>query len=107
MASKYKKEEMKTVKNPQEEHVKVEKVSKRNTKKEKQVKNKKAKKLDTVVFVDNEKQAKEVLEEVMKGPMVEEKKTSNFWSELKAFFLIILIVGIIVGGGFLLFKYVN
>lgn len=107
MTSKDKKEEKKTAKKIKKEQVKAEKISKRNVKKEKQVKNKKVKKLDTVVFVDNEEQAKEVLEEVMKGPVVEESKTSNFWSELKAFFLIILIVGVIVGGGFILFKYVK
>ena len=110
MASKEKKEEKKTAKRLKKEQAKAEKISKRNAKKEskaKQVKNKKVKKFDTVVFVDNEEQAKEVLEEVMKGPVVEDKKTSNFWSELKAFFLIILIVGVIVGGGFILFKYVK
>jgi hypothetical protein len=106
MASNDIKEEKKTAKKLKKEKAKVEKVKKEKTKKEKK-KVKKTKKLDTVVFVDNEEQAKAVLDEVMKGPIVEEEKTSNFWSELKAFFLIILFIGGVVGIGFLVFKYVK
>ena len=90
MASKDIKEEKKSAKKLKKEKVKVEKIKKEKVKKEKNKKTKKVKKLDTVVFVDNEEQAKAVLEEVMKGPQVEESETNNFWSELKAFFLIIL-----------------
>lgn len=107
MASKDIKEEKKSAKKLKKEKVKVEKIKKEKVKKEKNKKTKKVKKLDTVVFVDNEEQAKAVLEEVMKGPQVEESETNNFWSELKAFFLIILFIGVVVGAVFILLKYVK
>lgn len=98
MASKDIKEEKKSTK----------KLKKEKAKKVKSDKSKGRKKLDTVVFVDNEEQAKEVLDEVMKGPIIEEeKKKSNFWSELKAFFLIMLFIGGVIGVGFIVFKYVK
>ena len=108
MASKDIKEDNKSVKKLKKEKTKV---KKEKTKKVKLDKNKGRKKLDTVVFVDNEEQANEILEEVMKGPIVEEvenkKNTSNFWSELKAFFLIILFIGGIIGVGFIVFKCIK
>ncbi len=89
----------KAVKKPKKEKVKKDKVNK--VKKTKNTKN-----LDTVVFVDNEEQAEQILKEVMDAPFEKtEKKTSNFWSELKSLFLIILIIGGVVGVGFLVFKY--
>ena len=86
MASKDIEKDIKSTKKLKKEQAKVEKVKRKKVKQ-----NKGRKKLDTVVFVETEEQAKEVFNEVMKGPIVDEdkKKTSNFWSELKSFFLII------------------
>lgn len=104
MASKDIEKDIKSTKKLKKEQAKVEKVKRKKVKP-----NKGRKKLDTVVFVETEEQAKEVFNEVMKGPIVDEdkKKTSNFWSELKSFFLIILFVGVVVGLGFIIFNYVK
>lgn len=96
--------ENKAVKKP-----KTEKVKKERVKKEKVKKSKNTKKHGTVVFVDNEEQAQQVLKEVMEAPFEqkEEKKINKFWSEFKSLVAIILIICGVVGVGFLVHKYVK
>lgn len=75
-------------------------------KKEKTKKIKKQKKNETIVFVNTDEEAEKVLNEVIERPIETEKK-NNFWSEVKSFFLIILIIASTIGIGFFIYKYVK
>lgn len=87
------------------------KVKKRQTKKEKKVKKKDIpKKRETVLFANSDEEAQELLKQISsEEPTVETKevKKSKFWSEVKAFFGIILFIGAFVGIGFLIYKFVE
>lgn len=107
---KEKEEKKKLKKETKEKQRQAKKEKKEKTKKEKVKKTKHVKKHDTVVFVDNEEDAKRVLNEVMEAPMhhdIKEEKKKNFWSEVGSLFVILLIIGGVVGAGFLIHKFVK
>ena len=98
--------EKKETKKPKKEKVKKEKVKVEKTKKTK----KQPKKRETVVFVNSDEEAQAIINEIVQEDSridKKEQKRNNFWSEVKAFFAIVLIIGLTVLGGFLIYKYVK
>lgn len=82
------------------------------TKKIKPKKDKKStvKKRETVVFANSDTEVINIINDLAYEDEVKEdkkEKKSNFFSELKAFFCILLIIGFVVLSGFLIHKYVK
>lgn len=97
--------EKKETKKPKKEKVKKEKTKPEKTKK---IKKQQPKKRETVVFVNSDEEAQAIINEIVQEDSKVDKKLekkNNFWSEVKAFFAIVLIIGFIVLGGFLIYKY--
>ena len=99
--------EKKVTKKPKKEKVKKEKVK---VDRAKRTKKQPPKKRETVVFVNSDEEAQAIINEIVQEDSridKKEQKKKNFWSEVKAFFAIILIIGFTVLGGFLIYKYVK
>ena len=92
-----------TKKKVEETEVKV------NKRKKNKVKDKTSDKRETVLIANSEEEAQELINRITNAEIVEtkEEKKRNFWSEVKAFFGILLIIGLIVLIGFIVFKYVE
>lgn len=80
-----------------------------NKRKKNKVKEKASDKRETVLIANSEEEAQELINRIANAEIIEtkEEKKRNFWSEVKAFFGILLIIGVIVFIGILVFKYVK
>ena len=87
------------------------KIKKKPIKKEKKTKKKDVpKKRETVLFANSDEEAQELLKQISNEETtieVKNEKKSNFWSEVKAFFGIVLFIGAFVGVGYLIYKFVE
>lgn len=98
------------------------KVTKKDTKKKPSKKKENVKKVDIDKKIEKEPEVEEVkVEEVVTEPVVEEtivmaavedekidtkvEKKKRFWEEVKSFFILIIIIGLVILGGWLFVKY--
>lgn len=83
-------------------------LKKKKNKKEKTTENI-SKKTETVIIANSEEEAQELINRIANEEVAETKaeKKKNFWSEVKALFCILLIIGLVILIGFLIYKYVD